>query len=335
MNQISTHPLDISVDDFRENLKRRKENRSTLKSWITEALDESIDYGKIHYVSKNKCQAKARGMECRDESHYTGHVLFKAGAEKICSILGVIASYPALEQYEQKSIEGAEIKTVVLRCHLKNNEGHIVSEGVGARALTQDYGDINKSLKMAKKSGFVDAAISLCGLSDMFTQDMEDHKDGAGTTDDSRSQPAIYEENLRALTASVNAAETMGQFKQAAAQIAAVASTIKPDDLAQLRALCARQKAALSESVNTETGEIVTETPPHPQDTTDQFISASQVKRLYTLAGEHGINKPDLKAGMNSQLGIESAKDILKDDYEDICGRLGDIAQAGKAAGNQ
>ena len=48
------------------------------------------------------------------------------------------------------------------------------ADGVGARSLKQDYGDINKSLKMAEKSAHIDATLRMAGLSEVFTQDIED-----------------------------------------------------------------------------------------------------------------------------------------------------------------
>ena len=50
----------------------------------------------------------------------------------------------------------------------------LVADGVGARSLKQDYGDINKSLKMAEKSAHIDATLRMAGLSEVFTQDIED-----------------------------------------------------------------------------------------------------------------------------------------------------------------
>lgn len=48
------------------------------------------------------------------------------------------------------------------------------ADGVGARSLEQDYGDLNKALKMAEKSAHIDATLRMAGLSEVFTQDLED-----------------------------------------------------------------------------------------------------------------------------------------------------------------
>ena len=55
----------------------------------------------------------------------------------------------------------------------------IAAEGTGARRIAQDNGDINKSLKMAEKSAHIDATLRVAGLSELFTQDLEDMAGGA------------------------------------------------------------------------------------------------------------------------------------------------------------
>lgn len=67
-----------------------------------------------------------------------------------------------------------EISTIVMRCELRDAQDRVVAEGVGARNLSQDYGDVNKSLKMVEKSAHIDATLRLAGLSEVFTQDIED-----------------------------------------------------------------------------------------------------------------------------------------------------------------
>src|SRR5262249_55705626 len=66
-----------------------------------------------------------------------------------------------------------EIKQVILRCELMK-DGCVVAEGIGARSMRQDDGDLNKCLKMASKSAHIDATLRMGGLSEVFTQDIED-----------------------------------------------------------------------------------------------------------------------------------------------------------------
>ena len=150
-------PLDMEPAAFRAGLDRRKENRKALMDWIRAALVENVDYGRID-TKRGKSKPS----------------LFKPGAEKICGMLGIISTFPTLNEYEQCALKGIEIKSVVLRCALLDSRGVNVAEGVGARSLAQDYGDLNKALKMAEKSAHIDATLRMAGLSEVFTQDLED-----------------------------------------------------------------------------------------------------------------------------------------------------------------
>ena len=89
-------------------------------------------------------------------------------------MLGMTVHYPSLPDYEQAVLNGCALTTVMLRCELRDAHGRPVAEGVGARSVGQDYGDINKTLKMAEKSAHIDATLRLAGLSEIYTQDIED-----------------------------------------------------------------------------------------------------------------------------------------------------------------
>jgi hypothetical protein len=176
MPASAVSPLDLPAEVFRAGLDRRKANRAALLEWIRSALVEGVDYGRIHTLGKNKCPlaAQGRASECLDPKHWSRPSLFKPGAEKICGMLGVTVAYPALSEYEQAALRGAEIKCVLLRCVLLDAQGRAIADGMGARLLDQDYGDLNKALKMAAKSAHIDAALRMAGLSEVFTQDIED-----------------------------------------------------------------------------------------------------------------------------------------------------------------
>ena len=172
---VSASPLDLPAEVFRAGLDRRKENRAALMEWIRAALVEGVDYGRIHVVSKDKCKA---GKHCTNPAHFSKPSLFKPGAEKICGMLGVGVHFPTLHDYEQAALHGVELHNVIIRCEIRDAAGHVVADGVGARSLKQDYGDINKALKMAEKSAHIDATLRMAGLSEVFTQDLEDMTNG-------------------------------------------------------------------------------------------------------------------------------------------------------------
>jgi hypothetical protein len=190
---LSATPLDLPVEVFQAGLARRQRNRSSLLEWLRSALVEGTDYGRLHIVGKNHCGFAKRGeaVRCPEASHWSKPSLFKPGAEKICGMLGVTVHFPSLPAYEQTAWSGQTLPVIVLRCELHDSQGRTVAEGIGARSLQQDYGDLNKTLKMASKSAHIDATLRLAGLSEVFTQDLED-----GTATPPESPPAAERETV-------------------------------------------------------------------------------------------------------------------------------------------
>lgn len=147
-------PLDMPISTFNQGLDRRKTNRQVILNWIKDNLVEGVDFGII--PTKKGTPKKS---------------LFKSGAERICVLLGVSQSYPAFADYEQAALHNQPFEQIIIRCELLLN-GVVVSTGIGARALKDDFGNLNKSLKMAAKSAMILATLSLVGLSEIFTLDM-------------------------------------------------------------------------------------------------------------------------------------------------------------------
>jgi hypothetical protein len=173
---ISVSPLDLPTEFFSAGLDRRKRNRALLMDWLRTALVEGVDFGRIHIAGKDRCQLVRMGRvhECKDPGHWSKPSLFKPGAEKITGMLGMTVHYPTMPAYEDAILAQADIRTIMLRCELRDAHGHVVAQGVGARQISQDYGDLNKTLKMVAKSAHIDATLRLAGLSEVFTQDLED-----------------------------------------------------------------------------------------------------------------------------------------------------------------
>lgn len=109
-------------------------------------------------------------------------ILYKGGAEKI------IKDYRVFPHYElEASIEDYENGFFFyrFRCDLRamnpaTGEMIIVQEGVGSANTRESktgnqsgFDGANSALKNARKRSMVDAAISLAGLSSIFTQDLE------------------------------------------------------------------------------------------------------------------------------------------------------------------
>lgn len=170
---VAASPLDLPVEVFRAGLDRRRENRTALMRWVRESLVEGVDYGSIK---------TSRGPSKPS--------LMKPGAEKICGMLGVSVAFPTLADYEQAALKGIELKSIIIRCEIRDASGRVVADGVGARSIAQDKGDINKALKMAEKSAHIDATLRLAGLSEVFTQDIEDMQLGGQEQAQRPQQPA-------------------------------------------------------------------------------------------------------------------------------------------------
>lgn len=161
-----TSPLELAPAEFKRGLQVRVENRKVLVQWLKDALVRGSDFGRIHFKSKRDCP---KGPDCTNEAHYTKDTLFKPGAQKICGMLGLTPIYPNLARYEEAALNGTPVNSIILRCQIVAADGRILAEGVGARSLQQDYGDLNKALKMASKSAHIDATLCLAGLSEIFS----------------------------------------------------------------------------------------------------------------------------------------------------------------------
>ncbi len=179
--EMPTSPMDYPIERFSQALERREDNRKALLKWIQSNLQTGIDFGQIHVVGKNKCRlaGDGRAHECIDPRHWSKPSLWKPGAEKICGMLGLIPRFPNLSEYENTVLRGDDIKVIILKCELHTGSGFVAAEGTGARRVAQDNDDINKSLKMAEKSAHIDATLRVAGLSELFTQDLEDMTNGA------------------------------------------------------------------------------------------------------------------------------------------------------------
>jgi len=147
-------------------------NHAELEAWCLKYLKPGIDYDWIHVVKKSTCD---KGQKCDNPDHFTKKFLLKPGAEKICIKLNVRPHFPMLEEYERRAIRGEKLDFIILRCELLDiATGMIRAEGIGGRTIEQDYGDLNRTLKMCAKSAQTDAVLRMGGLSGLFTQDLDD-----------------------------------------------------------------------------------------------------------------------------------------------------------------
>jgi hypothetical protein len=179
------------IAPVREVIQQQEE----VREYIAAALQPGRDYGVIPGTDRADEDGKRKGK----------NNLLKPGAERVCAGYGVRPEFSILEQevqhdrevpwqkrkkkwkdrkfvgWEEESGVSFGLYRYVIRCELVHVQtGTTVGSGVGScSTMESKYVDRprdseNTVLKMAKKRAYVDATLTTFGLSDAFTQDMED-----------------------------------------------------------------------------------------------------------------------------------------------------------------
>jgi hypothetical protein len=173
--------------------------RELFVDWLFNRLVAGIDFMLIHRKvgprgQKTDCPNKldARGTVCTTCGGKA--TLAKPGSEKICGLLQLRPRFK--RDVETWEMLGGEAGLMTLVCELVTPAGVVVAEGRGARHRDQDFGDTNKAIKMVQKSAQTDAVLRCAGLSEIFTQDLEDMPGWARDDD----EPAAFETPRRQQT---------------------------------------------------------------------------------------------------------------------------------------
>ncbi len=141
-------PLSDSIQSFKEGVDALLAKRSYFISKVLPHLQQDFDFYEI------------KGRKS----------LGKSGAEKLASIFNLTATF----QRDDDTMDSfSSIKDAIAYVCTLYRDGKITGQGRGAAVLSKNQGDINKTLKMAQKSAYIDAVIRSTGLSDIFTQDLE------------------------------------------------------------------------------------------------------------------------------------------------------------------
>jgi ssDNA-binding Zn-finger/Zn-ribbon topoisomerase 1 len=126
-------------------------NRSILTDYISKHMKEGVDYGKIGSFPK----------DC----------LFKPGSEKFLSLMKLKVRFH--KDDETFEMAGKPSGLFCYKATLVNRYGEFVGEGRGACSI-QEKKNTNIAIKIALKRAQMDAVLRTGGLSDFFTQDLED-----------------------------------------------------------------------------------------------------------------------------------------------------------------
>lgn len=135
--------------EFKQNVDTMIANREYFKSQLESIMVESQDY---HVIKGKKS-------------------LSKGGAEKLSTGFKLSARFK-IDEDAKKAFDIPGL--IAYRCELYDTKGKFKGEGGGADTLGRNQNDPNKTIKMAQKRAYVDAVIRTTGLSDIFTQDLED-----------------------------------------------------------------------------------------------------------------------------------------------------------------
>ena len=138
-----------NLESFKRGVNDLLSKRSYFISQVMPKLKESQDF----YIIKGKKS------------------LAKGGAEKLASIYNLTAVFER-DDNALEMLSGVK-NLVAFVCILTKNNA-VVGQGRGADTLARNSNDANKTLKMAQKRAYIDAVIRTTGLSDIFTQDIED-----------------------------------------------------------------------------------------------------------------------------------------------------------------
>ena len=155
--------------------------------------------------------------------------LYKSGAEKICFAYGLMQRYHIESKIEETDPEPFFFYTVrcdLVKLNMQNGQEYVFTSGYGSANTKEKrngfngaFDSANSSLKMAQKRALVSAAISICGGSDLFTQDIEDesfveknYAEIKQTTDD--EAPVTSKQIKRLYAIGAEAGRNVEQIKQ-------------------------------------------------------------------------------------------------------------------------
>lgn len=329
-SNITVSPLDLPTEHFQAGLDRRRQNRHLLTQWLSTALVNDIDFGRIHVVGKDRCQLVRIGKmaDCMDPSHWSKPVLFKAGAEKITSALGVTVHYPSLRDYEAAVLSTAEIHMIVLRCELRDAHGNVVAEGIGARDLKQDWGDVNKALKMCAKSAHIDAVLRLAGISSMFTQDIDD-RPPIPDTGDSR-----FDDGVTFPSTALNQVQVQAQGRSVASRSSATASKTKrqvtsPPPAPSKNDTVGGKPISKPESVSVQTTAATSASATYKSDDSNELVSRAELVILRQAIANNGFTERRVVSWLikSTQGEVTTLEQLRKARYASLLKRLDQWAE--------
>lgn len=182
--QVLPQAVMATPKQLRTQMERDKQIREIINDYIKNNMVAGKDYGTITIKTKS-------GQEVQSKPS-----LLKPGSEKFCGLFKIRATF----RRDEETVEmlGSTAGILAYLCELVDGQGRVVGEGRGTAKADPnglDF-DINKQVKIAQKRAQIDAVLRTGGLSDFFTQDMEDapkdyqNQSSAPSSDSGQPYPA-------------------------------------------------------------------------------------------------------------------------------------------------
>ncbi len=172
--EIDESGLNITPGALRQMVALEEERREIIREFIARNLKSGTDFGTI--------------MAGRRE---TKPSLFKPGAEKICLLFQLRPKFTP--DRATLAMAGNPPGLFAYVCRLIDRQGRIVGEGRGAADLSERNGwTVNNAIKICEKRAQVDAVLRVAGISEIFTQDLEDMEQRQALEHEAASGRAPY-----------------------------------------------------------------------------------------------------------------------------------------------
>ncbi len=285
-SEIDESGLNITPGALRQMVALEEERREIIREFIARNLKSGTDFGTI--------------MAGRRE---TKPSLFKPGAEKMCLLFQLRPKFTP--DRATLAMAGNPPGLFAYVCRLIDRQGRIVGEGRGAADLSERNGwTVNNAIKICEKRAQVDAVLRVAGLSEIFTQDLEDmdqrqaleHEAASGRAPYSNGNGAGSAESGR--PASDAAARSRNTYVAEAPPERPAAPVARPTPVAE------RPEPA--------------ERPSPPAAADDDLCTEQQQRAIRALLPRAGISEDELVG----KLGIESVAGLTRTKAARVIDRL-------------
>lgn len=171
--------LSMTPENMELALAQYDARRKVFRDWLKSKLVKGVHYGyppgcePESQIINGKLHYNNRGKWYPAEQWTPKPSLYKPTGDMLCECLALRDEYDAdMDAWKQL---GEPKLTFVMRCRLYSmTSGELVAEGRGVYAVGDKKADANQAIKKSKKSAKIDAVINYLGISDLFTQDMDE-----------------------------------------------------------------------------------------------------------------------------------------------------------------